>query len=130
MKTQTKDILSQFINPSQLSVVRLAMNGEEKQFFIDKMEELRQVIQKMPKTGGTDGQGDNAVVYLHYFLGGADWYILEKDMENEQHQAFGLADLFQDGGELGYISIVELIENGVELDFHWTPKSLAEVRKN
>lgn len=32
------------------------------------------------------------------------------------------------GGETGYISIVELLENGAELDLYFTPKTLAEVQ--
>ena len=31
---------------------------------------------------------NKAVVYLYYFKGSADWYITEKDMEDEQLQAF------------------------------------------
>ena len=44
---------------------------------------------------------------------------------HEQRDAF---DLCGDGGELGYISIAELIQLGAELDLHWTPRTLAEVR--
>jgi len=72
--------------------------------------------------------GDQAVVWLHYFSPSADWYITERDSSEEQHSAFGLADLYGDGGELGYISIAELIANGVELDLHWNPRPLAQVR--
>jgi hypothetical protein len=90
----------------------------------------------MPKTGEQDGKGEQATAYLHYFAGGqASWYITEKDAGSPdddpgtgQIQAFGLADLFGDGGELGYISIAEILENGGELDFHFTPKTLAEIR--
>jgi hypothetical protein len=80
------------------------------------------------------------VAYLHYFAGGqANWYITEKDKgcpDDEdyggpggppQQQAFGLADLFGDGGELGYISIAEILANRGELDLHWTPKPLSEI---
>ena len=73
---------------------------------------------------------DDAIVYLHYFKGNMDWYITEKDMiEEEQNQAFGYADLGLGFGELGYISLIELAENGVELDLHWTPKTLREVKE-
>lgn len=50
------------------------------------------------------------------------------DEKGKQHQAFGVADLFGDGGELGYISIPEITAEGAELDFHWTPKTIAQVR--
>jgi hypothetical protein len=36
--------------------------------------------------------------------------------EPGQHQAWGLAELFGDGGGTGYISIVELLQNRAELD--------------
>ena len=49
-------------------------------------------------------------------------------MEAEQHQAFGLADLGM-GAELGYISIVELLENGAELDLHFVPRTLEQIKK-
>ncbi len=122
--------LTDFVGRSQLAVVKSCMQGEERQFFEDKMVELAEVVKTMPATYGQDGKGDQALVYLHYFKGGSDWFITEKDsVANEpQLQAFGLADLFHDGGELGYISIQELIENNVELDFYWTPKTLAEVK--
>jgi hypothetical protein len=83
----------------------------------------------MPKTYEQDGKDDQAIVYLHYFAGGrANAYITERDQEPEQHQAFGLADLFGDGGERGYISLVEWLANGAELDFHFTPCTLGELR--
>ena len=89
-------------------------------------------IKAMPKTYEQDGLGDQAVAYLHYFSPAVDWYITEKDAETPeepgQHQAFGLADLGH-GAELGYISIVELLENDVELDLYFKPCKLAEIRK-
>ncbi len=122
-------ILGEFIGTAQLKTVREAMRGEEREFFFDKMIELAAVVTAMPTSGETDKQGDAAVARLHYFAGGsANWYITEKDVLAQQHQAFGLADLFADGGELGYISITEIIANNGELDFHWTPKTLGEIR--
>lgn len=118
-----------FMSERQARAVAFLMRGEEKQFFFDKVCELADMIKAMPKTMEQDGKGDNAIVYLHYFTSSADWFIYEKDMETEQHQAFGLADLFGDGGELGYISIIELLNNGAELDFHWKPRTLGEARK-
>ncbi len=122
-------LLKKFIGKRQLAAVGMGIRGEESQFFKDKMVEIANTIQNMPQTYGQDGMGDKAVAYLHYFMGGSDWYITEKDMDDEQLQAFGLADLGH-GGELGYISIQELIDSGVELDFHWSPKTIGEVKGN
>lgn len=120
--------LAPFLSKQQFSAMKHGAVGEESQFFTDKAVELADTIRTMPETYGQDGKGDVAVAYLHYFKGGADWYITEKDKDGGVLQAFGLADLFGDGGELGYISIEELTRNGAELDFHWTPKTLSQIR--
>lgn len=119
--------LNKFMSRSQIAAVAEATRGEEREHFIDMMLELAEHLKTMPKTYEQDGKGDDAVVGLHYFRGNMDWYITERDMEDDQLQAFGLADLGY-GGELGYISIQELIDNGVELDLYWTPKTLGEVK--
>jgi len=120
-------LLKAFINPQQLRCTVKLCEGDEGKVFQDILTGLHDRITAMPGVRGQDGKGEEAIVYLHYFKGGADWYITEKD-EGRQIQAFGLADLFQDGGELGYISIEELLANGVELDYHWEPRTLAEAR--
>ncbi len=119
--------IRKFVSEPQIQALAEAANGEEREHFINLMIELAEHLNTMPKTYEQDGKGDNAVVHLHYFLGDMDWYITEKDMEDEQSQAFGLADLGY-GGELGYISIEELKANNIELDLYWTPKTLAEVK--
>ena len=120
-------LLACFINPAQLRAMRTLARGEEGAFFVNKMKELTQTFTVMPKPYKTDGQGDNAVAVLHYFGRGGDWYIVERDSSEEQHQAFGVACLSGEYPEKGYISIAELIELGVELDLHWTPKKLCEI---
>ncbi len=116
----------QYMPLQQVRAIAAGLRGEEKAFFQDTVTTLARIITTMPKTRETDGQGDDAIAYLHYFMGGFDWYITERDMEREQLQAFGLADM--GCPEVGYISIVELIANGVELDLHWTPKPLKAVK--
>jgi hypothetical protein len=131
--TKAVEILRQFIGDSQLQCLAQGCRSEEKQYFIDKLCEMVAVVESMPKTYDQDGLGDKAVAYLHYFTSGCDWWITEKDKETAdspgQHQAFGLASLNGDDPELGYISIVELLESGAELDLHWTPKTLAEIKE-
>jgi hypothetical protein len=105
-----------------------ACRGEEREWFKAKFITLAHLFDVMPRTYDTEGGGDEAIVHLHYFMGSADWYITERDQEVAQLQAFGLADLFGDGGELGYICILELIREGVELDLHWRPRTLREVK--
>jgi len=86
--------------------------------------------QTMPKTYESTAKGRAALAHLHYFIGGCDWWIVEKDADPDhagQVQAFGIADLGM-GAELGYISIPELLENGAALDLYYTdPKTIGEL---
>lgn len=129
-KLQTEmPLVAKFVSRNQIIALTLgAVSGEESDFFIEKGLEMAEIFKTMPKTYEQDGKGNDAVVYLHYFRGNMDWYITERDMETDQLQAFGLADLGMGFPELGYISIQELIENGIELDLYWTPKTLREVK--
>lgn len=117
--------LKDFIGKSQMAAIKSGMTGEEGDYFKEKMVSLADQIKAMPKTYDQDGKGMDAIAHLHYFRGSMDFYITEKDMETEQLQAFGWADLGH-GGELGYINIAELVSSGVEIDLHWTPKTLNE----
>lgn len=124
--------LTHFIGRQQLACLRSGLNGEECQYFLELAQTLDRTIAAMPATYATDGQGKAAYAYLHYFRGDSDWWITEKDIDTDnegQLQAFGLASLGCNGNqpELGYICIAELIQHNVELDFHWKPKTLAEL---
>lgn len=120
---------------AQRMALLAALRGEEGEYFAKMLTELQAKLESMPKTYEQDGLGEDAVVHLHYFRGSVDAWITEKDMGDEsgdllQLQAFGKITLTgdKDDAELGYISIQELIDNGVELDLYWTPKPLKECR--
>lgn len=119
-------LLRGFIGYAEMNTIGAACHGEEGEFWKAKLVELAQIVETMPTTYETDGQGDNAIAFLHYFTPAGDFYITERDQEEEQLQAFGLACIYED--ELGYISIKELIEAGAELDLYWTPKTLGMVK--
>jgi hypothetical protein len=125
--TEAMKVLRGFVCREQLAAITSAMRSEERQFFFDKAVEMANTIETMPVTYQTDGQGDEAIVHLHYFYGEFDWYITERDMLPEQFQAFGLAKMWEE--ELGYISIVELCANRAELDLYWTPKHLKHIKQ-
>ncbi len=99
----------------------------------DVLERLATIIAEMPKTYETESiNTDDKIVYLHYFYGDSDWYIVEKDMEPEQLQAFGYVILNGDldNAEWGYISIEEIkATNRVELDFYFEPIKFSELKK-
>jgi hypothetical protein len=125
--------LNDYIGPRQMNAITMYLRGEEGEHFENKLEEYAERARTMPKTLEQDGKGDEAIVYLHYFHpNGFDWYVTEKDMgdgtgDTTQYQAFGYADMGYP--ELGYISILELISNNVELDLFWTPRTLGEVKR-
>jgi hypothetical protein len=124
-----RGILAKFIGRSQRGALTECLRGEEREYFADMLNALTDRIESMPVTYQQDGLGAEAIVYLHYFTGGrASWFITEKDKDGGTEQAFGKADLYGDGGELGYISIDELTANNVEIDLHWTPKPLKECK--
>lgn len=106
------------------------MLGEEGDHFIEIIDRIHATWQAMPKTYESTAKGRAALAHLHYFTGGCDWWIVEKDSDPDHAgpvQAFGIADLGM-GAELGYISIPELLENGAELDLYYTtPKTIGEL---
>lgn len=87
-----------------------------------------QIFLLKPKTYEQDGKGDQAIAYLHYFTSNGDFYITEKDIDDGVTQAFGLASIGDSYPELGYISITELVKNGAEIDLHFEPKTLGEIK--
>ncbi|MDA3898706.1 MAG: hypothetical protein PF482_21405 [Desulfobacteraceae bacterium] len=127
MATELKD----FIGKDQLDVLSAMLNGEEGEFFKEKLADIKKAIESMPGPYGTEGQGMQMKAFLHYFTGGSDWYIFEKDnVENEpQLQAFGFACINCDeqNAELGYINISEIIASDVELDLYYKPETLEDI---
>lgn len=124
---QAVEFLTRFIGRNQLQVIKGYCRGEEGEWFKEKLVALWGLIERMPKTYQTDGKGDAAIVWLHYFSSSYDWWIIERDSQVDQHQAFGLVRMHE--VELGYIGLPEILgSNAVEIDLHWTPVTLAAVR--
>jgi hypothetical protein len=129
--------LAGFIGPSQLAFVKQALRGEEGQWFMEKMEELAAIIQGMPVTYGQNGKGDDAICYLHYFGPSYDMWITEKDIEEPadpaeaQWQAHGYTHWAQNGDHIsmGYICLPEILAAGAELDFHFSPCTVREIKQ-
>lgn len=123
--------LAPFLAKVQLNALIELLQGEESSFFADAVSALSETVRRMPKTYEQEPLGDQATVHLHYFLNGCDWYIIEKDkLGNGTKQAFGLAQLGLGYAELGYININEITQVGAELDLHWRPVTLAQVRQS
>jgi len=137
MKTSAKAImavmaleqLEGWVEPQQLELLKdLCCGGEEAGHFRALVCAMAARIAGMPKTYAQEGKGDQAMAYLHYFRGGSDFWILERDSEPEQLQAFGLAQINGQDPELGYINIPELVANNFELELYDQPRTLAEIK--
>ncbi|MCL2874728.1 MAG: hypothetical protein FWF12_00240 [Betaproteobacteria bacterium] len=134
------ELLAKFMPLQQRLSLREQLEGEEGDFFVQKVLEIADIIRGTPVTYGTeDVDTEDKVLRLHYFMGGVDAWIVERDVgdtpaengEGEQIQAYGKCTLFGGGwreAEWGYISIQKLIENGVELDLYWTPRTCKEMK--
>lgn len=135
-KRALRTTLQQFMPERQITTLYDSLDGEEGEWIAATVLATASVVESMPKTYETNGQGDEAKVYLHYFRGTIDAWVTEKDkgmgvMDTRQTQAFGLITLSGDksDAELGYIDIDNLIRHNVELDLYWEVKTLAEVRR-
>ena len=110
---ELSEAVTQFFPKIQLQIIIDACFDHEndewqvnQQYYRDLLQGFAEIFQKMPKTYETNPEqfdengneileedassGGNAIAYLHYFVGGCDWWITEKDMEVEQLQAFGV----------------------------------------
>ena len=74
---------------------------------------------------------EDKLIYLHFFIGGCDWYMTEYDGDD---LFFGFAILNSDFemAEWGYISFAELQSinvHGIEIDCEtdWTPKKASDI---
>ena len=134
--------------PQWASLQSLMSGSEESEFFQGVAADLAQRIEAMPVIGGQEDSDAAQTVYLHYFLGASDVWVLEKDVGGqidiaqfghlekdvgggvEQVFAFALLNADYQMAELGYVDLSELLLLGFELDFHFSPKPLAEVRES
>lgn len=127
-RTDLRDI-KHLLSKGQCECIADCLRGEEWEWFSGIVAEVKVRFETMSKIGEQDGIGDEAIVLMHYFVGGCDWLITERDTSLEQHQAFGWACLGDPWtAELGYISIAEITQHGAELDLHWRPVTLTEAK--
>ena len=92
-----------------------------------KQEELSR-LPRLYETDHIDCQ--NKIIYMHFFIGGSDWYAAEFDGKD---RFFGFVNLNDPmNAEWGYFLLSELDGikvNGIEIDYdlHWQPKKFSEI---
>ena len=78
----------------------------------------------------------NKLIYLHFFIGGSDWYISEYDRENNLFGGFVILNGDYDCAEWGYVSFEEMKQIkikplGIEIDCErgdgWTIRKACEI---
>jgi len=127
---KNRAVLATLTGPRQRAGLLSLLAGEEGEHYENALANVSRVWETMPKTYETEGQGRAAVAHLHFFLGAADWWIVEKDADTDgegQVQALGIADLGMGCRELGYISIPEILAVGAELDLYYQPSTVGEI---
>lgn len=125
------DYLSKFIPSMELAALKEHLKGEEKEHFVDLLDDLEKTIKSMPGLYDEEAekQGLDAPILLHYFFGGSDWWFSRYDPEDQV--AFGFVRLggMGDCAELGYSHIPEILRDvhhgpfQVELDLYWNKET-------
>lgn len=96
----------------------------------DMLSNVVKAYKDIPSLYKQDGKGYNAVAYLHYFVGGVDWWVTEYDRSTGK--MFGLSSL-NDDWTLGYFNVSFFKNNDLsplqkpELDFYFKYQTLNEI---
>ena len=96
----------------------------------DMLSNVVKAYKHIPSLYKQDGKGYNAVAYLHYFVGGADWWVTEYNRSTGK--MFGLSNLNNDW-TLGYFDVSFFKNNDLsplqkpELDFYFKYQTLNEI---
>ena len=92
-------------------------------------------LEKLPKIYETEETPlQDKTIYLHFFIGGSDWYIAEYDGE-DLFWGFAILNGDYEMAEWGYISFAELksIKVGgwleIDNDLYWKVRKASEVEK-
>ena len=93
-------------------------------------ENLIEGYREIPNLYFQDGKGKNAVVYLHYFYGGSDWYITELNKETNEAYGYAILDGDIQNSAFGYMSLSEFADSIIDLDLYWSFKTLNEIFEN
>ena len=115
--------LREFMPKHQQSIVK-TWNEDLKWQVLKPLEEQIHALPSSQQSRSADDQ----IVYVHYFYGGSDWFVTER---NGKEYLFGYVILNGDSvmSELGGFGLEELTNHkGIELDFYWTPRYLSEAK--
>ncbi len=74
------------------------------------------------------------IIYMHFFLGGCDWYATEYDPESRIFFGFAILNDDLEMAEWGYFSLQELCDVKVEFlevdrDLHFEPQKAMDIER-
>lgn len=91
---------------------------------------IKEELAEIPRLYETENTPlKDKIIYIHFFLGGCDWYIAEYDGE-DLFWGYAILNGDTEMAEWGYISFMELKElvvpPGIEVDrdVYWEPRRL------
>lgn len=134
MEMNTIETIKPFMSETQMTALIDAIAVEKskgwgaaqgKRYFAG---DLAKSIKAMPATDKQRCNLDDMIVYLHYTLGGSNWYITERGA-GMMATCFAVLEGLEDCAELGYVDIRELHEVGAELLMYTTIRTLAKAKK-
>lgn len=122
------ELAGQFMPLSEYKTLIAMLDGEEGDHARETFARIAETIKQTPAIYEQDGKGNGAVAHLHYFQGSADIWVTELDPDRSgQIEGFGMVDLGY-GPELGYLVLNEYLAAGCELDLHFQPTTLAQIK--
>jgi hypothetical protein len=99
-------------------------------------EPTKEQLAKIPKLYQTENVPlREKLVYLHFFIGGCDWYISEFDEAEDLFWGYAILNNDLEMAEWGYVSFQELksikIPPGFEVDcdLYWEIRKASEIEK-
>lgn len=85
-------------------------------------------VKEIPVTYDTEEECE-PIAFIRYTLNSIQWYLIEKDQENLQFQAYGLVSLGDAHyPEYGYINVPEILKSGAQLDVDFEPRSIKDIK--
>lgn len=96
--------------------------------YSEHINQLNRLAEAANQLKARNDNGKDTIMYLHYFYGGADWYISEWQKSDDIF--FGFANLNDDiNAEWGSVFRKELTEHRhIELDFYFNPKAIKDIK--
>ncbi len=95
---------------------------------IETVISLEKQLSEIPELYFNDGKPKaDVIVHAHYFHAASDWFITEMNLKEDRFYGYTILNGDSQMSEYGYMSISEFRNSKkIELDFHWSKKSLAE----